>query len=274
MKKNILICLCFISVFGISQTQKGFFGKNNIVEISARGNVPLIYNLLFQDRLSSFIFDDGSTVAKAKRNWFNYGFSIQNIHYFKKSFGLGLEVGMDLQKASGPDYLEYSDPNNGIYWSGGIKHEMLRLNTISIMPKIEFGPFGSTLPSGISHQFGIGFTITKIKAKDYAFASQDMFNSIPDFVVNNARNELKNSKSFKGFSLLYQMTYRTPISKRLFIAWSMRYSGNFTALNNPVEIFDNFGYVSDTYMDEVRSKVRLMRLSNIIQFSIAFGFSY
>lgn len=259
---------------GISQTQKGFFGKKNIIEVSARGNVPLIYNLVFQDRLSSFIFDDGSTVAKAKRNWFNYGFSIQNIHYFKKSFGLGLEVGIDLQKASGPNYLEYSDPNSGIYFSGEIKHEMLSLNTISIMPKIEFGPFGSTLPSGISHQLGIGFTMTKIKAKDYVFASQELFNPIPDFVVNDARNELKNSKSFKGFSLMYQMTYRTPISKRLFVAWSMRYSGNFTALKSPIDIIEGLGYASDTYMEEVRSKVRTMRMSNIVQFSIAFGFVY
>jgi hypothetical protein len=135
------------------------------------------------------------------------------------------------------------------------------------MPKIETNSNLGILPSGLSHQIGLGFTLTKIEKKDYVFTN---FN-----LTTDEKEIIKNAltfKDYKGFSFLYQMNYRTPISKRLFINWGMRYSLNFSAMVKPFATYNetlNYG-VADQY----RKNIFSTRLSNAIQFTLGLGFSY
>ena len=265
MKQFIIVLILLAPAFNFAQS--GFFGKKNIVEANIHGNIPVIYNL----RLKIFESSGGHQSNKGdlnnRLNWLNYGFSFQDFHYFSNRFGLGLEFALNFQKAA--------VGNAAFYYSDDVIVEDLSLNTISIMPKIEIGSLNGILPMGLSHQLGIGYTSTKIVNKNYLLKEADVV------LTNNHIEEigwklLDFSKKHKGFSLMYQMNYRLPINKFLFLNYGFRYSINVT---NVLSVFDDIyeqnipdSQLIDDY--STRSIVHRARISNFVQFTIGLGFAY
>ncbi len=276
MKKNLIIYLVVCIGFFHSNkiiAQFGFFGKNNVIDVNIRGNVPLINNF-FQnvlDRQPLYKEKDGQLIKK--KDWFNYGFSIQNFHYFKKNFGFGIEIGCDFQNMRGPNVFYDYDPISDYLNQTSIKHERLNIYTISFMPKIDLSSDFAALPSGLTHQFGFGYTLTSIAKKDYLVKNYMYGSNISQVGKDKLASIFKNRK-YNGISILYQMNYRYALSKRLFLNLGLRYSLNASSLGAKyISSYDDEAIV-DNIENEIKENIRRMRFSNIIQFTLGLGFSY
>lgn len=266
---NLFICLTFSFHFF---AQKGFFGKKNLIEFNAHGNVPLINNF-FQsalERSPMYVNIDNNLVPK--RDWFNYGITLQNFHYVKKSLGIGLEIGCEFQNIRSPYIIIGYNPDWMDYSKIYIKHERLGIYTISIMPKIELASSGGTLPSGLSHQLGFGYTNTSIISK--AYKAVDDYNTEISQAKKDQLVEIYKNKKYNGISILYQMNYRYVLSKYLLLNIGLRYSLNVSALGE--KYLDNSDPSSEPTLiqNQLKEGIRRARFGNMIQFTLGLGFSY
>lgn len=226
--KNFLILLALISFNSFGQT--GLYGKKSIIEIQGVGSMPLFYNFFNGNnpmyRKSGTSLVDGS-------NLFDFGFRANVMHAFSNQFGLGLEFGVVRQSLSAPENIRLNYENN---FSNGnnfyaVKHEKLRINTISFMPKFEFSSRSNLLPIGLSHQVGVGFTRVSLAERDYLF---ELSNTGNDSITSNLDNGLINYEQvFTGFTVMYQINMRTPITESVVITYGIRYTANFVRKEVP-----------------------------------------
>ncbi len=268
MKQFIIVLILLAPAFNFAQS--GFFGKKNIVEFSTQGSIPLIYNLRNKMTEVNAGHKAKNGTLNNQLNWFNYGFNIQDFHYFKDRFGIGIHIGYDFQKAYTNENMFYD-----AFYNGGVEMENLSMTTLTIMPKIEIGSLNGILPMGLSHQLGIGYTITKIKERNYLLNTGGSIISndeLKDFGYTVLDFDLKH----KGLSLLYQMNYRLPLSKHLFLNYGFKYALNLVNLGN----YFNYNYVpfsvSNKFVNDFDTKkmVQKARISNMVQFTIGLGFAY
>lgn len=122
------LLLQFSSCFG--QTN-GFFGHNNLLEISSVSNVPLIPNVINALGNGEGIFGDW------EYGGFNTGLRLSYGRINKRNRIISFEAGVD--------FLSFKTSS---------KPEIIR--SYSFMPKIEFTGKNIMVPIGISNQLGLG----------------------------------------------------------------------------------------------------------------------
>lgn len=258
---RVLILFLLLSSCSFSQNT-GLYGRKSVVEFQALGSVPLLANWLdFRD----FYRVDGDNL-RTGRNFLDYGVRFGVMHGFTNQFGLGVEFCIERQGMASPDFATIQYESNGIFITDyvNVEHEFLRLNTISIMPKLEFSSRENLLPIGLSHQLGFGYARTTVDERDYIFNADLPAGSVP--TTNLEESLINYNIRYTGYIVMYQANMRTPITERLMINYGLRYTANF--VRQPLTEITDIGEFA--MLSQIRSKRNLSFIQLNLGMSLAF----
>lgn len=251
---KVLFFILLISS-GVYSQHTGFFGSKTYIELNTLSHIPIINNLIFSG--STPYKATGNTLLE-KRDWFEVGIRLAIGHSLKNNSGIGLEIGMDFQNLAAPE-----GGNNFDYSTNYIvKHEMLSVRTLVIMPKLEFANADGLLPIGLNHQVGIGFSSSKVVDKEYLIERNQAISYAEELDFAPI------SDGFKGITFLYAMNMRTALSKHLIINYGIRYTLNVVLLaTEPLGTQSGYQISRNRLGQSLRSR----RLHNALTFN--FGLS-
>jgi len=265
----IALFTLFFNNLLISQNT-GLYGKRTFIEFNTVSNMPVFSWLLSSsDGYSSSGAGNSLTL---KKDLFDYGFRFVIGRSGTKNAGVSLEFGYGFSNLSAPKYIRKTYIDQWGYentTSIDIRHERFDVHTISFMPKIEFTSKGGTLPVGLNHQIGLGFSSSKIIERDYKYQILNYYGAFTnEEVASFSKNIVDYEQSYKGITILYAFNIRTPITKSLMINYGIRYTLNLR--NNFVSEIgtDQYYYPKDA----VREDIRRSRLSNLLSFNL--GLTY
>jgi hypothetical protein len=240
----------------------GLYGRKTILEFQGLGSWPILHNWSSD---AIYYKANGSELTEG-RNVFDYGARIALMHAFTNQFGLGLEGGIERQGLAAPNTVNLSyNSSFGTYTTSSfITHEYLRMQTWTFMPKFEFSLRSNLLPIGLSHQVGVGYARTSIAARDYRYS---LFSPSSDSLLTDISSGFVNGDNvYTGFTVMYQINMRTPITERLLVTYGLRYNAHFLRSETPqgesVGMFDLFNLV------------RQKRNYTFVQLNIGLGFAF
>ena len=273
MKK---FCFSLLIVFSINfcYTQsKGFFGKNNIIELSLNVQNPSVYNY----KISTLSILEANAAYIKKNNTLilghpkiNYGLKLSIGRMIERNLGFYLETGLNYFSVvpNQNDNSLFNFSYNESKYSNLIS-EMIKIQEISILPKIEISSKDGLLPIGISNQFGFGFKYYKPIERDYlgTVDFNDDTSSVTGIPISKSNYYKYTNSSIKGYTLLYKLTLRIPISKSLLFHFGFRYTFNFVP---------DFSYISNQTQiisqDNMRKMIKIKENRNLLNFET--GISY
>lgn len=219
--KTLLLFISLFIGFALYSQNTGLYGKRFSVEADFTGSFPLFFRLLNDTKYKA----GGSDVVEGNDN-FDYGLRLSASYAMANNFAMGLEYGMDFMNINGPYALTKNYPLTGNYEYVELKHELIKIVTTTIMPKIEFTTHNGLLPVGLNHQIGFGFTSTKLIEDEYAYRFDfSAPTNLADFEENFYNYD---SDAIKGYTIMYALNVRTPINKRLMFSYGFRYTFNIT----------------------------------------------
>lgn len=272
MKYYLIFTLLGLSFYSKSQNT-GLYGSRTFIEINSTSNMPIFS--WFMDDNDQYKPTGVGNNLMLSTDKINYGISGVIGRSGKKNVGVSLEFAYAFQNIAGPRYLpdfgEYTDQWGYISsYSIYMVHERLDVRTLTIMPKLEFTNKGGTLPVGLNHQIGIGYTVSTVKKKDYIYRLFDGSENLTDADSANFKNNIINyDQQYKGITLLYAFNIRTPLSKHLMINYGIRYTLNVRNLGQYIPS-------SSYYYDEdlIKRNIGRMRMLNFLTFNIGLSFAF
>ena len=258
------ILLLFISIFigfPLYSQNTGLYSKRFSVEADFIGSYPLFFRLLDENHYKA----SGSNVVLGNDN-FDYGFRLAASYAMKNNFGMGIEYGKDFLNIEGPVQLSKYYPLIGYNENVYLQHEMIKIETTTIMPKIEFTSHNGLLPVGLNHQIGFGFTSTQLIEDDYVYRIGEYSSpiDIADFEKNFYNYD---SDPIKGYTILYALNVRTPINKSLMLSYGFRYTFNITPNSEyiPISSYDETFWLKQ---EEAIRLVKMRRRFSFIYFNL------
>jgi hypothetical protein len=274
MINRILILLFMVVVHTTFGQNPGYFGKKNVIDFSVNFQNPSFSNI------RAFLSDDSKLFAldgeflSPKSDRLDWGFRFNYTRPLKRSFAIGLEFGYDYfsvqrrYKQSANDYAFFYFQKTDV-------------TSMSIMPKIEFTTDGGLLPMGISHQLGFGVRMIKPVEKDYnvSYLENYISSNNSDLKIPIYPSIVEDNKyvgnTIKGYTLMYAINLRSPLSKSLFLNYGIRYTLNF--MGKPP--YKDYTYVSsaeDINLSEGEFKeiVRYRKQMSFIQGFVGLSFAF
>jgi hypothetical protein len=242
MKK--LIGLLGVSIVSISslnaQDNYGYYGKKNYLDISSSSYIPLIYNLSSNSTGYDLYSSTTSTLTESK-TWFNVGLRASLGRALTSKIGVALDFGFDR-------YRIYRN----LFNTGFDKTENVRVNSIIIMPRLEFSGPNGLLPNGLVHQVGIGFSLNKAVTRNYV---RQYDGSSPLGGPNADPAEAEQLMIFEGLDytvkmmqLMYSLKMRTPIGKSLMLNYGFRYTLDFGGVTTGLASkYPNYAFARDVH---------------------------
>ncbi|MNV11042.1 hypothetical protein D3C71_1015930 [compost metagenome] len=160
----LLICLCFVSLFGYSQS--GYLNQKNLISVELFGNSPLILNT----KLPQYRFENGKMVEK--KEWLNGGGSIYYIRVLSKKFGFGIEANIKNLKVIGPKNFSISNNTTNVVVTDTtwLRANPFNVNCYTLMTRMEFYNKLGNGPVGLAHVIGLGFSLSKAIDKTYHYS--------------------------------------------------------------------------------------------------------
>jgi hypothetical protein len=233
MKFPLYLMLLIASTTFAQKENPGFLGKKTVVDFGAIGHFRLINNFIRNDQ--HFLPKSNGTILFNEKRFFEYGGQLGISRAVSKKVMFGIQASIYRQYVAPHDvYVEV--PNSG-FWSA--KHEIMDLNSITIAPRIEIAPEKGIMPIGFSHSLSLGYTMNKIKQRDYLINFSDYNGNYYSYV--NASTDASYRKTYKEISLGYSLKSRIPITKSLLFHYSLNYHLNIPLADNvsPLEIVFN-----------------------------------
>ncbi len=272
MKKIVKVLLMLVFVNQVSAQNPGYFGKKNVLDFSVNFQSPLFANLRTLSRKdATFLALDGSNLI-SKKDQFDWGFRFNYSRPLKRNFAIGLEFGFDY-------FSVQRESRRENYGSYNFYFENIDVNSMSIMPKFEFSSDGGLLPMGISHQLGFGVRLIKPVDKEYTVAASEEYllysSSINIPIEPDYSSYLKyDGPSIKGYTLMYALNFRSPLTKSLMLNYGIRYTLNFmgsTYINDyNVENLSDLELNEAEFTDIVRYRKQFSLIQANIGLSLAF----
>lgn len=275
MRKVILfqtiITLTAFSAF--AQNKKGLFGKTQFVEFNSLSCFNAFSHLGYYNG-GYYSYSPSENSLSRSTDKFNYGWNVTVGTALKKgNAGFSLQTGFWYSNANGPSDLRVYDPQNG-WFTAYIAHENLRVRTFILMPVVHLTENGSFFPAGLNHEIGFGLLSSRIADREYALKSMDEgsyywngtytpVNKIVDSIYQSKGSPIDTKSAIKGYSILYGIKFRTPVSKNVVISWGLRYTLNFTFKSQDYGWSDqgNYGISNIEVYESVKRVVSNNRLS-------------
>lgn len=261
MKFFVTAFLILFSTQTFSQTT-GYFGRRNILEFGLTGQSPLLYNFYALNNSSPSAYKNKNNELVKGVPAFSYGFRINIGRVIDRGLGFYLESGMNyFSVVPGKSNLDVFN----------FQAQMLDIQSISIMPKIEFASADGLLPIGISNQFGIGVNFYKTLEKNYIGSALINDGSGTNLTTITKENYYDYSqKSIKGYTLMYKLSMRIPIGNRLMYNFGFRYTLNLVPASS------DYSNTSDKFLNQsnMREMIKLRENRNLFNFETGISFSF
>ncbi|MFT6441489.1 MAG: hypothetical protein ACJASQ_004288 [Crocinitomicaceae bacterium] len=246
--RYLTLLLVFIQFSSLAQN--GLYGRRHSIELKTVSYFPIMQRLfVYNVHGNGYKYDEELDEFEETISKFNTGVHFQYSFAFKKNRAIGFNVGMDFWNSPGISETIYG-------WNGYVsvlRSEQLSMRTFSFVPLFEISTVNSSLPTGLSHQFGIGMTNTKVVERTYAgHYGDDLIPGTEEFEDDYAVNRF-------GIQALYALKMRSPIGKRLMVNYGARYMFNYT-----------FKRSAGTSIDR---NVRKHLVFNIISFELGLGYA-
>ncbi len=265
---KFLLTLSFF-IFGLSSFSQsaGYFGKVNTVEVNTILNSPIFYNyMLNANGYEKYGSESGRLVSR--RNILDYGFRVSVGRTFIREFGLHLEGGVNYFSAA------------PIYFSGNyssIEAEMFSFRQNSIMPKIEFTTIGGGLPLGLSNQIGFGLNYYNPIQRDYlvTYSDYNFETGNKTVTVDPDRVYDLSLPNITGYTLMYKLNMRIPITKELLVNIGFRYSFNFVPDKD--EYYITYNDLQTGYMfspQDLREMIKYKENKKILNFETGITYAF
>jgi hypothetical protein len=234
----ILLCIALLSTVAALGQTSGFYGKKLFVELNGTGSLPLINNW---KHFYDYYEKTGSNNLINGKDAVNGGFYGGIGIAMKQNVALSFTAGFSYFNTVGPHTLYFVDPNDNDLDPISVNHENLKIRSLTLMPVLHFTTNKSTiLPAGFTHEIGFGVVRTKVMKSDYVFEGSDSYygdqinyngnyydlHDFMDSVVSVNGDYIDYSQVYKGFTVMYGLKMRTPVSKQLMINYGFRYTLN------------------------------------------------
>jgi len=264
MKKSLLIII-ILCAWNCNAQYEGFYSTKNEVNISTGFCLPSVnpFSLLRYSEYSVKYLKVSGKRLKSGSNVIDLNFNFGYSHAFKGNFAVGFEANYE-RGNFGVSSLDIGNGENQYF-------ENFRTNSFTFIPKLIFATKNSLLPVGLSHQIGIGYGLTKVRQRDYAYAvSEDYYPIDTSFPITDYEpTPINYSLVAKNIKVMYELNVKTPISESMTINYGIRYNINipmgYTIKEVPVET----PAISNTSIyDDIKS----MRWRKVASFNL--GVSY
>ncbi len=259
MNIKIFITVFFILICYVSFSQKGYLGRKNYIGITGMFNVPV-----FSGAFNEKAFYNVRGEMKKKKDWFDFGATIEYYRIVKKRLGIGVEItNRRFEVLSDKSYANsfYDDVFGNYVQKTGLRLEPVKLNYFAFIPQFVVAPKMNHVGTGISHKIGIGYSLSKVRNTSHYY-------SINEFSETNSENQNwtpsdkyyldQNWKSFEAITLMYGLSLDVPITDLIHVYGGFNYYLNLYLrpseeyLNNNSEDFFSF---SDIYFNVQRENL-------------------
>jgi hypothetical protein len=261
----LLVCLLGNTNTSFGQDYTGYFGKRFFTEIHYSFHSPFIRN--FTDEKYTLYQLNGENQLTEKRQWFNQGVRWNFGYGISSQFALSLEYGLDVSKLGMPSEAALIGPL--IHYT--IMHEAPSLMTHSFLVKSEFCGYMGNLPFGLSHDLGIGASITTINNKNYSFIDANgTLTQYNDVDADLQPIDFSATKPVLNYVVMYGLKLRKPITKSLLFTTGIKYFlnlGDFVQRTLPDDV--NNGYTL-----KVEDAIARQRLTSVIYGHFGFTFAF
>lgn len=248
MKKTIRLFLVLIVSISssIGQDNYGYYGKKTYVDISSSSYIPLIYNLT-----SSYQGYELSASGKSlveSRPWLNVGLRTSVGRALTSKVGVALDFGFDRYKI-----------HRNVFHANLDKTENVRVNSIIIMPRLEFSGPNGLLPSGLVHQVGIGINLNKAVTRNYLRDFGSYTAGGPSADPSEAEQLMIDEGldyTVKMIQLMYALKMRTPIGKSLMLNYGFRYTIDFGGVTTGLAAsYPNYAFARNVHNYQFRNVI-------------------
>ncbi len=228
MRSFILILGLLLSHSVMCQDPNGFYGIKRYISFDAQYSNPFLYNARHKGELLDFNLEN----TKAT-NMLNY--HITYSHILADNFAFSLEFGTSSfdfsishnTKVYAPEVYASSffSKNNKLVTQ--LKASVVQVRSFTFLPIFEFARNHGLMPSGIFHQFGLGYSRTHLLDKQYKIQVSGMSNDIlqqpfqESYVPTNFYDY--KGKSIQSLVFLYGLVQRVPLSKHILFNYGIRY---------------------------------------------------
>ncbi len=281
MKKAVLFLGLVSSLFVWSQETNGFYGAKRFITVESEFSSPMIYNTIHSGQLLNSNFE--KTQASISSNYrFVYSSIVDDKFAFSlelglTNFNLGISHNANVYAADVYKGSSFSKQNIEL---SNLKAPLVDAQTITIMPKYEFAMNPGLVPSGLFHQVGVGYNMTRVLDHHYAVqvmgVSTDGLNTTVQQTSIPSNFYDYSSKSIKTFTLMYGVAYRVPLSKHVLLSYGVRYMLNFPPkilfhLNGESADPKSSDYVFST--SEVREQMYVRIFQSAVHLNVGFVFA-
>lgn len=267
MKKEIrLLALVYFCAFSVvAQKKDSYFGNSNFVEVTSVSYFPLVQNYL--NRSAKHYKKSGSSLRSTSPDWFNTGFRGAIGHAFKRNFAMSMECGMDFWSTPLEEMYGGTEVGqSGTYFQIS-RHENLKMTTVHFMPKLHFASSSALLPLGLNHEFGIGYTRTKVSEREYLSVLLST-----SYVPESSAEYIDFERVYPTVQFLYALRMRKPLTQNLLLNYGLRYTLDVglssESSNSKTEKL--YSATNGRIEDQVRNNLR----NNILSFDLGITYAF
>jgi len=287
MRISIFTLFLFIRLLGFSQVE------SDSSETVIIPRVPTVKHILSLDGIISYprrYLSQNRRDNYLYKQYLNWGARLSYIYSPSNSFGFGVEYGFDISKINLEfGYSTFSSliTNDALT----IRHEGMSLVVHNIMPKIEWKRKNAKRPYGVSHQFGLGVTLSHVLENNYNYKLMcsdknnqtdiEYFTTCGDHDYDDAEetfdvNQLYNYDNgpFLGGSIMYTLMYRGQLSESVLWSIGIRTQLNLTSYNfiretAQFDMEDTMYWITRREMEKLIAINRLQSLMHV-QFGVTY----
>lgn len=273
--KLSLLHLSRVALFGMlfvnatssfGQDYRGYFGKRFFTEFNYSFHSPFIRN--FTDQKYTMYQVDGDNQLAEKRQWFNQGVRVGFGYGISSQFALSLEYGLDYSKLGMPSEAVLIDPGMMPYT---VMHEAPSMMTHTILIKSEFCGYMGNLPFGLSHDIGLGASLSSIKNTNYSFVNANGALTQYDEITTDVQPiDFEATKPVLNYIVMYGIKLRKPITKSLLFTTGVKYFlnlGDFVQRELPSD-------VNNDYTLKMEDAMARQRMLSVIYGHFGFTFAF
>lgn len=257
MNKLFLLIALLCSTISLGQ-QNGFYGKQVFIDISGVGALPVFANIS-RDHVYNGS-GDRSFLWKDVAGRLSLGFVTTN------SSAVALEYGY---RSFDFNPVHLGEMNRHYMDQAGVHDEYLGTKSTPIglleqdfVVKSIFAPEEGRIPTGLSFEFGVGYSQIQLDNQSTQFAATDSSSAALSAYLLDPR-----VKTLKGMTIFYGSKLSFPVNKTLLFNFGFRYA------YNPLfgkRKFRNMGEETEYWMSprEIWSRVNHRRTLGIITFNV------
>ena len=169
--KKITFFLIFSALWGLNGNAQveGFLGKRLYIDLTGTANIPMVSGAFNEENY----YRKGKSEMVGRRDFLDYGGGFQISTPVSKRYMIGLSVLFHQNEVFADRALvnRFFNPfSGGFERTTNFRMESAQVSSATIMPLTIVSGKGSYQGVGITYDFGIGYSVARIREKGYYFA--------------------------------------------------------------------------------------------------------